>query len=102
MAELNTHGADFLEPCSAGHSLISHTIFNKLAAAVKKEFIYLLSKNYPTITEIFDNYHKILTTSRRNCSVKLRAFADTKPPSRFRESKVNKTQCKITNPPLLN
>ena len=57
LSKLRTHGFDLLEPGTAGHSLISHIIFNKFPAVVKREFIHVLDKNYPTITKILDSYH---------------------------------------------
>ncbi len=42
--ELKRQRTDLLQEDTGGHSLISHIIFNKLPAAVKKEFIHLLSK----------------------------------------------------------
>ena len=86
---------------TAGHSLISHIIFDKLPAAVKREFIHSLSKNYPSITEIFDNYHKVLTTLSKT-SVRPKTFskpntisktysANSNFPTKFKESKVSKS-----------
>ena len=68
--ELKSKGIDLLEHGSAGLSLISHIIFNKLPNLVKREFIHFLSKNYPTLSEVFDNYHTVLARLSKVTSVK--------------------------------
>ena len=94
LSDLKTHGFDFLESGTAGHSLISHIIFNKLPVVVKKEFIHVLDKNYPSITEILDNYHRVITTLSKTSSVRPKTFGkasykphhtDFKPSKTFRE-----------------
>ena len=77
---------------TAGHSLISHIVFNKFPAVVKKEFIHQLSNNYPSITDILDNYHKVLNTLSRTCSVRPKTNKTfTKSASRFKESNEKKS-----------
>ena len=60
--ELKNHKVDLLEVGSAGNKLISHIVFNKLPVTVRRELINKLSNNYPTITEIFDNYKEVIKT----------------------------------------
>ena len=54
--ELKAQNIYLLEENTAGHSLISHIVFNKLSLALKRELGHRLCNNCPTLTEIFYNY----------------------------------------------
>ena len=51
--ELKVYEIDLLEENTAGHSLISHVIFNKLPPILRRELVHRIDSNYPTITQIF-------------------------------------------------
>ena len=68
--ELKAQGIDLIAVDSAGLSLISHIIFNKLPLVVKSEFIHLTGESYPTLNDLFDNYHKVLAILSRTSSVR--------------------------------
>ena len=74
LSELQRHGVDLLDENSGGYRLISHIIFERLPPLVKREFIHLLAKNYPSISEIFNNYNKVLSTLNQTRSVKPKAL----------------------------
>ena len=84
--ELKAQGINLVEDNSAGLSLISHIIFNKLPLAVKGEFIHKLGKSYPTLNDLFDNYHEVLTILSKTRSVRPK-HTDSKPaPNKFSSS----------------
>ena len=60
--ELKIYGVDLLNEGSAGCTLISHIIFQKLPSSVKRELIRKANDNYPTIVELFANFNEILKT----------------------------------------
>ena len=72
--ELKGQNIDLLEENTAGHSLISHIVFNKLPLALKRELVHRLSNNYPTITEIFDNYNEAIKTLNKTFPNKKTSF----------------------------
>ena len=68
--ELKAQGLDLLERDSAGLSLISHIVFNKLPVTVKSEFIHFLGKTYPNLNELFDKYHEVIAILNRTSAVR--------------------------------
>ena len=58
--ELKHHGVDFLEENTAGNSLVSHIIFNKLPYVFKKELASKAVTNFPTLQDIFDYYLDVI------------------------------------------
>ena len=68
--ELKAQGIDLLLKDSAGLSLISHIIFNKLPAVVKSEFIHYLGESYPDLNALFENYHSVLAILTKTCSAR--------------------------------
>ena len=51
--ELKTHNIDLLQDRTAGHSLISRIVFNKLPVNLRRELIHRTSNNYPSLDEVF-------------------------------------------------
>ena len=53
----------------AGHKLISHIVFNKLSAELRRDFKNRTQKDYPTFNEIMENQasviHNIVSTRSR-------------------------------------
>ena len=45
--------------------LISHDVFNKLSAILKRELVHKIGSNYPSLKELFDNYHDLIKTRIR-------------------------------------
>ena len=68
--ELKYQKIDLLEKDTAGHRLISHIVFSKLPLEVKREMVHKVSDNYPTITDIFDNYNEVIKTLTKTTSVR--------------------------------
>src|SRR5215469_10643536 len=57
---------------SSGNSLLSHLFFGNLPLAFKRQLILVLNNNYPTLDQIFDNYHGVIETllkTSKNSSV---------------------------------
>ena len=63
--ELQHYNVDFLEEGAEGNILVSHIIMSKLPKVVVKGLINKISKNYPTLTDIFSNYKEALKTLTR-------------------------------------
>ena len=53
---------ELLLPDFSGLKLISHIVFNKLPAILKGELVHEIGSNYPSLKELFDNYHDSLKT----------------------------------------
>ena len=68
--ELKVYNIDLLEEDTAGHSLISHVIFNKLPPIVRRELVHRINNNYPSITDIFSHYNEAIKTLSKTTSVK--------------------------------
>ena len=70
LADLKTsYKVDLLAEESAGYKLVSHIVFNKLSPELQKLIILEVNSNYPTLTQIFDNYDhiiKMLVKTKRN------------------------------------
>ena len=60
--DLNQYGIDLLADGTAGCMLLSHIIFAKLPVSVRKELIHKVGDNYPSLSQIFDNYREIIKT----------------------------------------
>ena len=60
--ELKNYGVDLLLPNSSGLKLISHIVFNKLPAILKRELVHKIGSNYPSLKLLFDNYHDLIKT----------------------------------------
>ena len=58
--ELKTHNIDLLQDRTAGHSLISHIVFNKLPVNLRRELIHRTSYNYPSLDEVFCHYNEAI------------------------------------------
>ena len=58
--ELQSLNLNFLEPDSAGCTLVSHIIFNKLPMIVKRELTHKTGSNYPSVIDIFEHYNDVL------------------------------------------
>ena len=71
--DLKNYGVDFLLPNSSGLKLISHIVFNKLPAILKRELVHKIGSNYPSLKELFDNYHDLIKTIIRT-SLKKKIF----------------------------
>ena len=48
----------------SGSAIIGYAVFNKLPSQLKKELINKLGTNYPTISQILDNYVEVIKTIR--------------------------------------
>ena len=98
--ELKAQGIDLLVKDSAGLSLISHLIFNKLPAEVKGEFIHYLGESYPKLTDVFENYHTVLAILSQTKSVKPKQpIIKSNPPKYYgAKPKVEKLKFKETTP----
>ena len=68
--ELKVYNIDLLEEDTAGHSLISHVIFNKLPAILRRELVHRTDNNYPTISVIFSHYNEEIKTLSKTSFVK--------------------------------
>ena len=68
--ELKLYGVDLLENGSAGCKLMSHIIFSKLPPSVRRELVHKVDSNYPSITQLFEQYNDILKTLIRTSSAK--------------------------------
>ena len=68
--DLKSHKVDLLEEGTAGHKFVSHVVFNKLPASIKKEMVHKVHSNYPTITEILANYNEVIKTLVKTTTVK--------------------------------
>ena len=73
--ELQRYNVDFLEEGTAGNIFVSH-IMSKLPKVFNK-----ISKNYPTLTDIFANYKETLKTLSRTASVTKKVCRDSKKPN---------------------
>ena len=71
--DLKNYGVDLLLPNSSGLKLISHIVFNKLPAILKRELVHKIGSNYPSLKELFDNYHDLIKTIIRT-SLKKKIF----------------------------
>ena len=71
--DLKNYGVDLLLPNSSGLKLISHIVFNKLPAFLKRELVHKIGSNYPSLKELFDNYHDLIKTIIRT-SLKKKIF----------------------------
>ena len=65
-----TFKLDFLTPNTSGHILVSHIVFSKLPNIIKRELIHITKNNYPTVTQIFDNYMDVIKTLVKTSSRK--------------------------------
>ena len=61
LGDLKTYNYDFIESKSA-NLLVSHFVFHKLPVGFKQELVRKLNDNYPSITDIFDNYVEVIRT----------------------------------------
>ena len=72
--ELKSHKVDLLESGTAGHKFISHVVFSKLPAPVRREFVHKFSNNYPSLNDVLDKYTDVLQTLYLTSSVKKKPF----------------------------
>ena len=79
--ELPHYNVDFLEEGTAGNKFVSHLIMSKLPKVVVKELINKISKNYPTLSEIFSNYKEALKTLSRTAPINKKLYRDSKKPN---------------------
>ena len=68
--ELKTHNIDLLQDRTAGHSLISHIVFNKLPVNLRRELIHRTSNNYPSLNEVFCHYNEAIKTLKKTTFLK--------------------------------
>ena len=68
--ELKTHNIDLLQDETAGHSLISHIVFNKLPVNLRRELIHRTSNNYPSLDEVFYLYNEAIKTLKTTTFLK--------------------------------
>ena len=59
-----------LDVDSAGCKLLSHIVFSKLPASIKRELVHKVNNNYPFVEELFDNYKEIIQTLIRTSNPK--------------------------------
>ena len=52
----------------SNNRLVSHIVFSKLPQLFKQEIVRKLNNNYPSISEIFDNYADVIKTINMNQS----------------------------------
>ena len=60
--DLKQYDIDLMEEDSGGCKLLSHIIFSKLPTSVKRELVHKVDNNYPSLSEIFENYREIIKT----------------------------------------
>ena len=60
--DLKQYVIDLMKEDTAGCQVLSHIIFSKLPTSVKRELVHKVDNNYPSLTEIFDNYREIIKT----------------------------------------
>ena len=60
--DLKQYDIDLMEEDTAGCKLLSHIIFSKLPTSVKRELVHKVDNNYPSLSEIFENYREIIKT----------------------------------------
>ena len=68
--ELKTHNIDLLQDGTAGHSLISHIVFNKFPVNLRRELIHRTSNNYPSLEEVFCLYNEAIKTLKKTTFLK--------------------------------
>ena len=68
--ELKTHNIDLLQDGTAGHSLISYIVFNKLPVNLRRELIHRISNNYPSLDEVFCLYNEAIKTLKKTTFLK--------------------------------
>ena len=60
--ELKQYKVDLLDVDSSGCKLLSHLIFSKLPASIKRELVHKVNNNYPTVVDLFQHYVEIIKT----------------------------------------
>ncbi len=60
--ELKNYEINFLEENSSGALFVSHIIYNNLPNTFKRELVHKIDSNYPTLSQIFENYSQIIKT----------------------------------------
>ena len=68
--ELKQYQVNLLDVDSAGCKLLSHIVFSKLPASIKRELVHKVNNNYPSVEELFDNYKEIIQTLIRTSNPK--------------------------------
>ena len=68
--ELKQYQVNLLDVDSAGCKLLSHIVFSKLPASIKRELVHKVNNNYPSVEELFDNYKEIIQTLTRTSNPK--------------------------------
>ena len=68
--ELKQFQVNLLDVDSAGCKLLSHIVFSKLPASIKRELVHKVNNNYPSVEELFDNYKEIIQTLIRTSNPK--------------------------------
>ena len=68
--ELKQYNVNLLDVGSAGCQLLSHIMFSKLPASIKRELVHKVSNNYPSVVDLFDNYKEIIQTLIRTSNSK--------------------------------
>ena len=68
--ELKQYQVNLLDVNSAGCKLLSHIVFSKLPALIKRELVHKVNNNYPSVEELFDNYKEIIQTLIRTLNPK--------------------------------
>src|SRR5215469_13085540 len=78
---------------SSGNSLLSHLFFGNLSLAFKRKLILVLNNNYPTLEQIFNNYHDVIETLLKNSKNSSVEKNNNKGDGKI-NFKVNKATCK--------
>ena len=60
--ELKTYKVDLLRPGNAGCRLVSHIIFSKLPASLRRELVHKIDSNYPSVVDLFEHYNELVKT----------------------------------------
>ena len=68
--ELKAYNIVLFQEKTAGHSFISHVIFNKLPVTLRRELMHRTSNNYPSLNEIFFHYNEAIKTISKTTFVK--------------------------------
>ena len=67
---MKQYQVNLLDVDSAGCKLLSHIVFSKLPASIKRELVHKVNNNYPFVEELFDNYKEIIQTLIRTSNPK--------------------------------
>ena len=102
----STHDIDILNEVS-GSAIIGYAVFKKLPSQLKKELINKLGTNYPTISEILDNYVEVIKTIRATRFIPKKPFSKRETiasqgfATSVRPQSQNQTKARETKPDLV-